>query len=157
MLCSLLLSGCHLLLTASGSKRGSSLSHTFSQAENGDSDGLGNVSHISGMGWVWECVTARGTATWSGTDTGSAHSVHALNHWDMIQSASIDLLRLESNLVYSFFWENCVVAKHPNFQAGRLLSRSSFLCLKKYFVQILSSGATSWLRAVRKGKRQESS
>lgn len=40
--------------------------------------------------------------TWSGTDTATAHSVGALNHWDVIGSANTDL-DIESKLKHSFF------------------------------------------------------
>lgn len=66
---------------------------------------------------------------------------HWLRHW------------VQANAL--IFCANHTVAKHPNFQGGTVLSRSSFLYLKTYFVQISSSGATCW--SVRKGNTQETS
>lgn len=53
---------------------------------------------------------------------------HWLRHW--VQATAL------------IFCANCTVARHPNFQAGTVLSWSYFLYLKTYFVQISSSGAT---------------
>lgn len=56
------------------------------------------------MEWArYGCVSPPEVQLHDQLNKGSAHSVHALNHWNMIQSASTDLLRLESELVYSFF------------------------------------------------------
>lgn len=66
---------------------------------------------------------------------------HWLRHW--VQATTL------------IFCANCRVTKHPNFQAGTVLSRSSFLYLKTYLVQISSSGAACW--PVRKGNTQETS